>query len=91
MYATDYSWQVNWLAVHPECRRRGIGTGLINALFRQAKKIRLKRIFVETCSCEEERPARAFYEKNGFKQIALIPEFYGANHSKVIYQKELDQ
>jgi|GEM_PF-2017238 len=89
-YATDYSWQVNWLAVRSECRQRGVGTSLLSALFLQAKKIRLKRIFVETCSCERERPARAFYEKNGFQQIALIPEFYGANHSKVTYQKELD-
>ncbi|MBN1263210.1 MAG: GNAT family N-acetyltransferase [Candidatus Pacebacteria bacterium] len=88
-YATDYSWQVNWLAVHPDFQRLGVGRLLINFLFQKAKKLGLKRLFVETCSCQGEKPARLFYQKHGFKKIARLPDFYARKHSKVIYLKNI--
>lgn len=88
-YATDYSWQIQWLVVHPKHKRKGIASKLIRSLFNRAKDKNLEQIFIETCSCDEEKPARKFYESVGFEKIAVLSDYYQKNHSKVIYIKKL--
>jgi N-acetylglutamate synthase-like GNAT family acetyltransferase len=82
-----YSWEIHWLVVDPKYKRQGIATNLIKKIIDKAKELGLPQLFVETCSCEGEKPARNFYSSIGFKQSAKIPNFYGEGHSKIIYRK----
>jgi hypothetical protein len=73
--------------------RRGISHRLFN--FKKCeKKIRKTgetRIYVETSSCDQYAGNRAFYEKLGYRQEAVISDFYRPGDSKVIYCKIADE
>lgn len=58
--------RLNFLAVHPEFRRRGIGAGLVRLAFERLDLT--KDIVVDTFCEEDEKGAapRAFYQKLGF-------------------------
>ena len=60
------------VAVHPEHRRKGIATNLVQKLVEilQDKKIaEIDVIVIDTC-----KPAILFYKKVGFKTISTIPQ-----------------
>lgn len=79
--------QINWLAVDPAYRRKKVASNLLAELEKMMKTEKVERLFVETCTCSGEAPARSFYEKNGFIPQATLTDFYGKGHSDVIYQK----
>ena len=64
------------LAVFPEFRKRGVGRGLLAALFDRAKALCINRVFLEVR--ESNEAARALYEKAGFHAIGLRKNFYEA-------------
>ena len=47
------------------------------------------RIYIETSSRSLYEPTRGFYLKHGYKQEALIKDFYAPGDSKIIYAKVL--
>lgn len=53
------------LHVHPEFQNRGIGTRLVRAAMRQARRDGYPAMYLETE--EENGPARRAYEKAGFR------------------------
>lgn len=81
------SREINWLVVDPAYRRKKVAFNLLAELEKIMKSKKVERLFVETCTCSGEAPARGFYEKNGFIPQATLTDFYGKGHSDVIYQK----
>lgn len=57
-----------WLS--EECRGKGIGKQLMDKAEDFAKKQNCEKVFVETTSWQ----AKPFYEKNGYKHIATLPD-----------------
>ena len=66
------------LAVHPAFRRRKIGERLLAALLKQARRLGAKRATLEVRA--SNAPARALYEKHGFKLVAIRKGYYDDNH-----------
>ena len=58
------------IAVHPQHRRKGIGTQLLQ---RAMKEPHLKRVWAEVR--RSNRGAQAFYAKMGFQTIGAIPNY----------------
>jgi len=83
------SFDLYWIAVSPAAR----GTGLaIELMERTAKFIRGKRgtqVFAETSSREPYAPARAFYVKAGFEEVARFEDFYDKGDAKITYRLKL--
>lgn len=86
---SEESWFLDWFAVDGPYQRMGIGTKLLRQVEEKLKEIPKSKLFIETCSCAGELPARNFYEKRGYKKVAVLPDFYSKGHSKVIYFKQL--
>ncbi len=63
-------------AVFPEFRRQGVGEAILCGLFDRARERGLSRIFLEVR--ESNAPARAMYEKMGFRIIGIRKNFYEA-------------
>lgn len=61
------------IAVVPGCRRRGIGTILINHLFDAARARGITRIYLEM---RRGNPALRLYRKLGFTPIGERPNYY---------------
>lgn len=64
------------VAVKNEYRKRGVGSALADALIHRAEESGAAFITLEVR--ESNAPARALYEKYGFKYIAYLKDYYTA-------------
>jgi [ribosomal protein S18]-alanine N-acetyltransferase len=62
------------LAVAPASRRRGVATSLLRALLESATRRGTAAIYLEVRA--SNAAARAFYERNGFREIARRTNYY---------------
>ena len=61
---------LGWFGVHPEYRRRGIGSSLLEFTLNEAKKRGFKTIKLYTSLDKNEEAAHRLYKKYGFKRIS---------------------
>lgn len=73
-------------AVHPENRRKGVGTSLLQYIQQDVKKHNAEDIFLEVR--RSNVIAQEFYYKLMFKRVGLISGFY-VDEDAIIMQKDL--
>ena len=54
------------IRIHDDFRKKGLGTEVINHLISEAKKLKIKRLSIETGAGDFFIPARKLFEKAGF-------------------------
>jgi len=84
---TQASFDLYWIAVHDSFRRIGLGKLLLAESEAIIRRMAGRRIYVETSSRSQYEPTRNFYNRNGYRPEALIPEFYAPGDGKIIYTK----
>ena len=62
------------VAVHPDCRRRGIAEALVNALCKALKERGSVSLTLEVRASND--PAKALYDKLGFEPVGRRPNYY---------------
>jgi ribosomal-protein-alanine N-acetyltransferase len=67
------------IAVHPQYRRKGIGTQLLQ---RVMKTSHLKKVWAEVRRSNQS--ALVFYSKMGFQMTGVIPNYYGNEDALMI-------
>lgn len=87
--ATVSSYDLYWIAVAPQQQRDGLGGRLIRESERVAKSQGATQMFVDTAGREQYAPTRAFYERMGYRKVAILDDFYAPGDAKVIYAKSL--
>lgn len=87
---TRWSWDLYWLLVDPRVQRRGIGTALLQAMMEHIRREGGRWILVETATAPAYMPARRFYERHGFRLLALVEDFYDEGEGLAIYLRGLD-
>lgn len=87
--ATEASFDLYWIAVAPGQQRSGLGARLIREAERLAKAQGALQMFVDTAGRDQYAPTRAFYERMGYRQAAVLDDFFALNDAKVIYVKTL--
>ncbi|MDR1744945.1 MAG: GNAT family N-acetyltransferase [Planctomycetota bacterium] len=83
------SFDLYWIVVARENQGKGLGLELMRMAENAARNMGGRNMYVETSGKELYRPTRAFYEKAGYVQAALLPDFYDVGDDKIIYQKAL--
>ncbi len=78
-----------WIAVAGAWMRSGIGEQLLEAMERSLIAEQARRVYVDTSSTNGYAPAHAFYEKHGYRIVAILEDFYRVGDHKKIYMKEL--
>lgn len=73
MYVLDEGYISN-VATAPAARRQGVGSALIQALLEKAGGLSLSFVTLEVRRSNE--PARALYEKHGFRPVGLRKNYY---------------
>jgi GNAT superfamily N-acetyltransferase len=86
---TRGSYDLYWIAVHPDWQRQGIGVRLLAYSEQRVAQAGGRRLYIETSARPQYDPTRAFYEHSGYRQEALLADFYAPGDSKVIYGKVL--
>ena len=87
---TDGTWDLYWIAVDPVRQQTGVGGELLGAAEAGALGEGGRTMLVETASKASYEPTRRFYERQGYAEIARIPDFYAAGDDKIVYAKRLD-
>ena len=83
------SFDLYWIAVHPDFQRRGLGRLLIRETERLIRKSEGGRIYVETSEKAQYTSTRMFYESCGYKLEAILKDFYAPGDGKCIYCKAI--
>ena len=60
--------------MHPDARRGGIAAAMLTLVENDVKKRGGKKIFLEVA--ENNVPARALYEHNGYVRVGVRPKYY---------------
>ncbi len=83
------SFDLYWIAVHPDFQRRGMGRRLVKETERLIHKAGGRRVYVDTSQRAEYTSTRIFYETCGYRLEAMLEDFYAPGDGKAIYCKVL--
>jgi len=75
------------LDVHPEARRHGLGTLLMNAVFERLRKVGAFMVVLEVAA--NNHAALAFYEKLGFARVRVLEGYYSRNVDAILMTRRL--
>jgi ribosomal protein S18 acetylase RimI-like enzyme len=86
---TKSSWELYWIAVHPECHGTGVGRLLLNEVESRSRAAGCTHLWVETAGRENYKPTRAFYLATGYTIAGELKDFYAPGDSKIVFVKAL--
>jgi acetoin utilization deacetylase AcuC-like enzyme/GNAT superfamily N-acetyltransferase len=86
---TTASFDLFWIAVHPDFQGRGLGRRLLIQAERSIREAGGRRIYVETSQRAQYDSTRAFYESTGYRLESVLPDFYAPGDGKAVYCKVL--
>jgi acetoin utilization deacetylase AcuC-like enzyme/ribosomal protein S18 acetylase RimI-like enzyme len=86
---TRSSFDLYWIAVHPEFQGRGLGRRLIRETEKKIREQGGERIYIDTSERAQYAATRAFYERCGYRVESILSDFYAPGDGKVLYCKKL--
>ena len=87
---TRASFDLYWIAVHPDFQHKGAGRMLLAEAESRIKAAGGVRVYVETSQRVQYASTRAFYEGLGYRIESVLPDFYAPGDGKVVYLKTFD-
>ncbi|OQX15472.1 MAG: hypothetical protein BWK80_40950 [Desulfobacteraceae bacterium IS3] len=84
---TESSYDLYWIAVHPDFQGKGLGRKILEESERLIKNAGGTRIYVETSSRTQYAATRAFYEHCDYRLESLMQDFYAPGDAKAVYCK----
>jgi acetoin utilization deacetylase AcuC-like enzyme/GNAT superfamily N-acetyltransferase len=84
---TGSSYDLYWIAVHPDYQGKGLGRRLLTETEQRVKQAGGTRIYVDTSQRVQYASTRAFYEGCGYRLESVLSDFYAPGDGKVIYCK----
>lgn len=87
--ATEGTWDLYWIAVHPGAQGNGIGSALLDAAERAVRESRGRLLVVETSGRPAYAPTRNFYRRRGYGEAARLDDFYAPGDARVTFVKRL--
>jgi ribosomal protein S18 acetylase RimI-like enzyme len=85
--STDRTYDLYWIAVHPDAQRSGVGAALMTEAERQLEARRARLVIIETSSRDDYVPTRRFYEKRGYVEAARLRDFYAPGDDRLVLSK----
>ena len=86
---TAGSYDLYWIAVHNDCRSKGIGKVLLQKTEVLIAGLKGRAIWIETSGQKKYATTRDFYLRSGYQEEAVLKDFYGPDDDKFIYVKRL--
>jgi GNAT superfamily N-acetyltransferase len=87
--ATDGRFELYWIAVDPDARRRGLGARLQSAVEDVARTWGAKYLIAETSTTALYAPTRGFYRSVGYSHLADVPYWHADDDGLSIFGKRL--
>ncbi len=87
---TQGTFDLYWIAVDPDFQEKGVGSRLLSFLEEVVKAQGGRLILADTSTVPQYEKTQRFYLKNGFKEVARIPDYYHPGNDRVTFCKKLD-
>ncbi len=88
---TEGTFDLYWIAVDPDFQEKGAGSRLLSFLEEVLKGERGRLILADASTVPDFEKTQSFYVKNGFKEVARIPDYYHPGNDRVTFCKKLDE
>ena len=88
-YLAEGVYDLLWIAVDPDARRKGVGRDLITASEEAVRAMGGRILIAETSGTPEYASTREFYVRVGYVNEASIKDFYKLGDDLNIYTKRL--
>lgn len=89
--ATTGTYDMYWIAVHPEFYGRGIAQSLDQFAVQFVRERNGYWLIAETSGQAAYERTRAFYTKQGYQILAQIPDYYKKDDALIIFGKRLGE
>jgi len=86
---TASSYDLYWIAVHPDHQGSGLGRQIIETAEQAARDAGATQMFVDTAGRAQYLPTRKFYAGVGYDVAARLHDFYADGDDKVVFAKRL--
>lgn len=86
---TDRTWHLFWIFVDRTIQAKGTGAKIMSFVEDEIRKAGGRLLIVETSGLPNYELTRKFYLKLGYKQVAIVPEFYADGDDMVVFSKRL--
>ncbi len=87
--ATEGTFDLYWLAVHPGAQRGGVGSALLERVEAMLFDRGGRLVLVETSSRDVYAAAREFYARHGYAESARVRDFYGPADDRIMLTTRL--
>jgi ribosomal protein S18 acetylase RimI-like enzyme len=86
---TTGTYDLYWIAVHPEHQGEGGGSRLLDEVERRLRERAARMLVVETSSRTDYASTRRFYGRRAYAECASIRDFYAFGDDRLIFAKRL--
>jgi ribosomal protein S18 acetylase RimI-like enzyme len=87
--STDGTYDLYWLAVHPDAQGRGAGRQLVRWVETELAGRGARLLVVETSSRATYSRSREFYTRAGYAEAARVRDFYAPADDRIIFTTRL--
>lgn len=86
---TDGTYDLYWIAVDPAVRCNGVGRALLTASEEAVRQMGGRMLIAETSGTPHYETTRKFYFRMGYKNEAIIKDFYATSDDLMIFIKRI--
>ncbi len=86
---TEGTYNLLAIGVSQNAQRKGVASAMMEYIEQLLKQKKGRLLLVETSSDEAQIAARKLYQKIGYKQVAVIDDFWKDGEDKIIFLKQL--
>jgi ribosomal protein S18 acetylase RimI-like enzyme len=83
------TFDLYWIAVDPDFQEQGIGSKLLGFLEEGVKARGGRMILADTSTVPHYEKTQKFYVKNGFQEVAKIPDYYYPGNDRITFRRRL--
>jgi ribosomal protein S18 acetylase RimI-like enzyme len=87
---TQGTFDLYWIAVDPDFQKLGIGSELLFFLEKLIRESNGRMIIADTSTIPQYERTRSFYIKNGFREVARVPDYYHPGNDRITFCKKLE-
>ena len=86
---TQGTFDLYWVSVDPNFQGKRVGSKLLDFLEQEVRKEGGRMILADTSSVPQYEKTKSFYLRNGFREVAKIPDYYYPGNDRVTFCKKL--
>jgi ribosomal protein S18 acetylase RimI-like enzyme len=83
------TFDLYWIAVDPDFQEQGVGSKLLGFLEEGVKTRGGRMILADTSTVPHYEKTQKFYVKNGFQEVAKIPDYYHPGNDRITFCRRL--